>query len=134
MDNQIQGEVIGSSVFAPSHLECASLDESLHAVTHAALRKVCIVIDGMVAVCSVQLGGCGIAITMKSESVGGVCRDIQSRVRIRTCRAERAPWPLQPPTCGTYANTRMSHIGAGFAESMKQIVGNALLPNVCKAN
>ena len=115
MDNQIQGEVIGSSVFAPSHRECASLDESQHAVTHAALRNVSIVINGMVAASSVY-------------------RDIQSRVHIRTRRAERALWPLQPQTCSTYADTRMSHIGTGFAEAMKQIVGNALLPNVCKAN
>ena len=38
MDNQIQGGVIASAVFAPRHPERTSLEEALHAVPHAAWR------------------------------------------------------------------------------------------------
>ena len=102
MDNQIQGGVIGSAVFAPRHPERTSLEEALHAVTHANLRDA------------------GIA--------------IERRACIRTGRAAPALRPLQHPAGGAYADARMCRTGGGTAEVTKQIIGNALLPKIRKAN
>ena len=128
--------VIGSAVFAPRSSGNTSREEALHAVTHAALRDAGISIediDGIVVASCDQLDGRGMA----SGSVGGVGRDIlvdaiERRACIRTGRAARALRPLQHPAA--VADARMCRIGGGTAEVMKQIIGNALLPNVRKAN
>lgn len=81
MSNQIQVGVIGSAVFAPRYPERTSLEEALHAVTHAALRDAGIAIediDGIVVASCDQLDGRAIAIMAASGSVGGVGRDILS--------------------------------------------------------
>lgn len=79
MGKQIQVGVIGSAVFAPRYPERTSLEEALHAVTHAALRDAGIKIediDGIVVAGNDQLDGRAITIMMASGSVGGVSRDI----------------------------------------------------------
>ena len=79
MGKQIQVGVVGSAVFAPRYPERTSLEEALHAVTHAALRDAGIGIediDGIVVAACDQLDGRAIAIMMASGSVGGVGRDI----------------------------------------------------------
>ncbi len=79
MGSQIQVGVVGSAVFAPRYPERMSLEEALHAVTHAALRDAGIGIeevDGIVVAACDQLDGRAIAIMMASGSVGGVGRDI----------------------------------------------------------
>ena len=112
-------------------------------MTHAALRDAGISIediDGIVvAGCDQLLDGCGIAIMMASGSVGGMGRDIlvdaiERRACIRTGRAARALRPLPHPVGGAYVDARMCRIGGGTAEVMKQIIGNALLAKVRKAN
>ena len=81
MGKQTQVGVIGSAVFAPRHPERTSLEESLHAVTHAALRDAGMTIDdieGIVVAGNDQLDGRAISIMAASGSVGGVGRDILS--------------------------------------------------------
>ena len=81
MGKQIQVGVVGSAVFAPRYPERTSLEEALHAVTHAALRDAGIGIediDGIVVASCDQLDGRAISIMMASGSVGGVGRDILS--------------------------------------------------------
>ncbi len=81
MGNQIKVGVIGSAVLAPRHPKNMSLEESMHAVTHAALRDAGIGIediDGIVVASCDQLDGRAIAIMMASGSVGGVGRDLLS--------------------------------------------------------
>ncbi|HSW17956.1 MAG TPA: thiolase family protein [Ramlibacter sp.] len=81
MGNKVQVGVVGSAVFAPRRPERTSLEEALHAATHAALRDAGIPIeeiDGIVVASCDQLDGRAIAIMMASGSVGGVSRDILS--------------------------------------------------------
>ena len=112
----------------------------MHLVTKSALRDAGLSIeeiDGIVVASCDQLDGRAIAIMAASGSVGGVGRDILStpsklRVCVRPGRAARALRPLQHPVGG--ADARLCRIGGGTAEVMKQIIGNALLPKVRKAN
>ena len=79
MGNGINVGVVGSAVIAPRHPERASLEETLHQVTHAALRDAGMSIDdidGIVVAGNDQLDGRAITIMMASGSVGGVNRDI----------------------------------------------------------
>ena len=81
MGKKTQVGVIGSAVFAPRHPERTSLEESLHAVTHDALRDAGMTIDdieGIVVAGNDQLDGRAISIMAASGSVGGVGRDILS--------------------------------------------------------
>lgn len=73
--------VIGSAIHAPHRPGRTSLEEALHAVTHAALRNAGLTIediDGIVVASNDQLDGRAISIMMASGSVGGVGRDILS--------------------------------------------------------
>ena len=81
MGKQTQVGVVGSALFAPRNPERTSLEEALHAVTHAALRNAGITIediDGIVVAGNDQLDGRAISIMAASGSVGGVGRDILS--------------------------------------------------------
>ena len=81
MAKRPQVGVIGSAVFAPRSPGNTTLEESLHAVTHAALRDAGIGIediDGIVVASNDQFDGRAISIMMASGSVGGVGRDILS--------------------------------------------------------
>ena len=81
MGKKTQVGVVGSAVFAPRQPEHTSLEESLHAVTHAALRDAGMTIDdieGIVVAGNDQLDGRAISIMAASGSVGGVGRDILS--------------------------------------------------------
>ena len=129
MDNQIQGEVIGSAIFAPLPTERTSLQEALHEVMHAALRDSGIANDGfVVASCDCDRVG------IRRRREKRYCVDaIERRSCIRTGRAARALRPLQHPA--ESADARMCRFSGGSAKVMERIIGNALLlPKVRKAN
>lgn len=81
MGKHTQVGVIGSAIHTPRNLAGMSLEEALHAVTHAALRDAGLGIediDGIVVAANDQLDGRAISIMAASGSVGGVGRDILS--------------------------------------------------------
>ena len=81
MKNRIHTAVVGTAIFAPRDPKKMSLEEAMHAATHAALRDAGITIediDGIVVAANDQLDGRAISIMMASGSVGGVGRDILS--------------------------------------------------------
>ena len=81
MPKHSQVGVIGSAVIAPKNLFKASLEETLHTLTQAALKSAGLTIeqiDGIVVAACDQLDGRAISIMAASGSVGGVGRDILS--------------------------------------------------------
>ena len=138
MDNQTQREVIGNAVLAPSYPERISLDESLHAVTHTALRDADIVTDGVGVTSCDQLddrkiasGFIEIRLRRRSRCPTNV---IERRACIVNSRAGRAFSLSKHPTGGASTNARMWCITAGCALLTKQIISKVALFKILKAN
>src|SRR5262245_40254019 len=73
--------VVGVAIHAPPRIDSRSLEESIYAVTWAALRDAGFEIediDGIAVAGNDELDGRAISIMMASGSVGGVDRDILS--------------------------------------------------------
>jgi hypothetical protein len=129
MDNQIQGEVTGSAVFPPPapHTGRHCMQRCWYG--HRWHRRGQLRPTRWPRHCDHD----GVGIRRRREPRHPV-DTIERRACIRTSGAARALSPLQHPADGVYADARMCRTGGGTAKVMKQIIGNALLLKIRKAN